>query len=72
MLASEMPRVWLADAGDAALGSIIESAGGTATIHGRLRPSADTDHASQQLTVFILEVSDDDAAQRLATMARRG
>jgi hypothetical protein len=71
LLASEMPPVWLRDAGDAALGTIIESADGTATIHGRLRPSADADHASQQLTVFLLEVRDDDA-QRLAAMARRG
>jgi len=71
LLASEMPAVWLKDVGDAALGTIIESVAGTATIHGRLRPAADADHASQQLTVFLLEVADDDA-HRLAAMARRG
>ena len=72
LLASEMPRVWLADAGDGALGPIIESAVGTVTIHGRLRPAADANHASQQLTVFLLEVSDAEAAQHLGIMARRG
>lgn len=75
LLASELPQVWLADAGDAgdvALGPIVESARGTATIHGRLRPSVSADHASQQLTVFLLEVDDRDAAHRLAAMARRG
>ena len=72
LLATEMPQVWLADAGDAALDSMVASARGTVTIHGRLRPAAGADHANQQLTVFLLEVGDDDAAQRLAAMARHG
>lgn len=68
-LATTMPEVWLADAGDAALGSIIGAARGTVTIHGRLRPAATPDHASQQLTVFLLEAGDAGAAARLETMA---
>ena len=71
-LATEMPEVWLADAADPGLGSMLGAARGTVTIHGRLRPEASPDHAGQQLTIFLLETSDARAAKRLAQMASAG
>jgi hypothetical protein len=71
-LATEIPEVWLADAADPGLGSLIGAARGTITIQGRMRPAASPDHDSQQLTIFLLEATDADAAMRLVEMAKHG
>jgi len=71
-LATEMPKVWLADAADPGLGSLIGAARGTVLIHARMRPDASPAHDSQQLTVFLLEAADSSAATRLAEMASHG
>ena len=72
MLAVEMPRIWLSDADDPSLGSILGSVRAAAVIHGRLRPEASDAFASQQLSTWIVETADEGAADRLLAMARHG
>jgi hypothetical protein len=69
-LATELPEVWLSGAADPALGYILGSARGTVTINSRLRPEATEDHASQQLTIWLVEASDTNSAERLVAMSQ--
>lgn len=71
-LAVEMPEIWLSEAGHVALGSILGSARGTLLVHGRLRPVASAQHASQQLSIWLIETSDPPAARLLQEMAGHG
>ena len=72
ILAVEMPEIWLREADDPSLGSILGSARGTVRVQGYLRPTAGPAHSRQQLTIWIVEAPDEAAASRLTAMARHG
>ena len=71
-LAVEMPEIWLSEARDTSLGSILGSSRGSVLLHGYLRPTQSPDHASQQLSIWVVETSDANAAASLRAMAHQG
>jgi hypothetical protein len=70
-LAVELPAVWLSSAADPALEPILDAARGAALVNARLRPEATPDHASQQLTAWLVELSDASAAAHLVSLSLR-
>jgi hypothetical protein len=69
-LAVELPAVWLSATGDPALESILSAARGAAVIQARLRPDVTPTHADQQLTAWLVELSDAAAAGYLEKLSR--
>jgi hypothetical protein len=67
-LAVELPSVWLRGVDDARVGAILDAAPAGASVSARLRPEVSDDHASQQLTVFLLEAESAEAASSLLTI----
>lgn len=70
-IATDLPAVWLRHAGDPKLEEALGSIRAGATIHGRLRPTASPMHASQQLTIFLVDVRETRWAQRLMAMSSK-
>jgi len=68
-LAVKLPAVWLSAADDPELEPILGAACGAVVIHGRLRPEVTPDHDHQQLTVWLVELGGDVAAERLARLS---
>jgi len=64
----DLTEIWLSDPSDPSLGSILGSARATAVVQGRLRPTASATHASQQLSVWVVEVPDAAMAGRPGLM----
>jgi hypothetical protein len=69
-LAVKLPAVWLSEAGDPMLGPILDAARGAALIHGRLSSHVSPDYASQQLLIWLVELHDDRAAERLVGLSQ--
>lgn len=61
--------MWLRHASDPSLQDALGAIRAAATIHGRLRPDASSLHASQQLTIFLVEMREANLAQRLFAMS---
>jgi hypothetical protein len=70
-LGTDLPAVWLRHAADPALQDVLGAIRAGATIHGRLRPGASAMHASQQLTIFLVEMREAIWAQRLVAMSEK-
>jgi hypothetical protein len=70
-LATDLPAVWLRHASDPALQDALGAIRAGATIHGRLRPNASAAHASQQLTIFLVEMREANLAQSLLAMSEK-
>ena len=58
-LATKLPAVWLSDPGDRSAEEVLNASRGAAVIHARLRAEASVDHASQQLTAWLVELKDE-------------
>ena len=70
-LAIDLPAVWLRHAGESGLEDALAAIRATATIQGRLRPDASPDHASQQLTMFLVEAAEARFAEKLQRMSQK-
>jgi hypothetical protein len=69
-LASQLPAIWLSLVDDNALRRALASVRGVATISAELRPEASQDFRSQTITMFLVEVDEEGAAESLLRLAR--
>lgn len=70
-LASQLPAIWLSLVDDNALRRALASVRGVARINAELRPEASQDFRSQTITMFLVEVDEERAAESLLQLARK-
>jgi hypothetical protein len=68
---SQLPGHWLKTKDSASLDKSLQAVRGSATIDGRLRPHEHPEHERQWLTIFLVEVAEESAAQTLLDLSNQ-
>ncbi len=69
-LATALPNIWLSRIDDRALAAALNSVVAGATVHGKLRPTAQANHEYVGIMAFLVETRTSSAAEALIRIAR--